>query len=177
MKIAVAITWIPFWLYWLAAATSAKQSTVRRRRLPLTGLSIVAVLVLVRVFRGGSLDVHNLVLGAIGAVVFATGLALAIWARVHLGHNWGMPMTQRIEPDLVTSGPYRFVRNPIYTGLLLGTLGTALVTNLTGLIVVALLAGCFYWSAATEERNLVQAFPDCYPAYRARTKMFVPFVF
>ncbi|MGH9081960.1 MAG: methyltransferase family protein [Acidimicrobiales bacterium] len=176
MKIAVAITWIPFWLYWLAAATGAKQSTVRRRRLPVTGLSIVAVVVLVRVFRGGSLAVHDPVLGAIGVAVFAAGLALAIWSRVHLGRNWGMPMTERIEPELVTSGPYRLVRNPIYTGLLLGVLGTALVTNLFGLIVVALLAGCFYWSATTEERNLARAFPDSYPAYQARTKMFLPFI-
>jgi protein-S-isoprenylcysteine O-methyltransferase Ste14 len=56
-------------------------------------------------------------------------------------------------------------------------LGTALVTNLLGLIVVAVLAGCFYWSAMIEERNLATTFPDSYPAYRARTKMFIPLIF
>jgi protein-S-isoprenylcysteine O-methyltransferase Ste14 len=75
--------------------------------------------------------------------VFATGIALAIWARVHLGRNWGMPMTQKAEPELVTSGPYRFVRHPIYSGLLAWLLGTALVTNLIGLIIVAILGGYF----------------------------------
>jgi protein-S-isoprenylcysteine O-methyltransferase Ste14 len=43
------------------------------------------------------------------ARLFACGIALAVWARLHLGRNWGMPMTQRAEPELVTSGPYRFV--------------------------------------------------------------------
>jgi protein-S-isoprenylcysteine O-methyltransferase Ste14 len=47
----------------------------------------------------------------------------AVWARLHVGRNWGMPMTQRAEPELVTSGPYRFVRHPIYSGLLTAMLG------------------------------------------------------
>ena len=46
------------------------------------------------------------------------GLGFAIWARVHIGRNWGTPMTQRDDPELVTSGPYRFVRHPIYSGIL-----------------------------------------------------------
>ncbi len=52
------------------------------------------MILLLRVFRGGSLAVHSPVLGVIGAIVFASGIALAIWARVHLGNNWGMPMSQ-----------------------------------------------------------------------------------
>ena len=91
--------------------------------------------------RGGSLAVHSPILGAIGALVFVSGIAVAIWARVHLGRNWGMPMTQKAEPELVTSGPYRFVRHPIYSGLLLALVGTALATNLLGLIIAAVLGG------------------------------------
>ena len=131
---------------------------------------------LVRVFSGGSASVHSPVLGAIGAVVFAAGIALAIWARIHLGRNWGMPMSQKAEPELVTSGPYRFVRHPIYSGLLAGILGTALVENLIGLIAVAVLGAYFYYSASVEEKNLTATFPAAYPAYRSRTKMLVPFV-
>ena len=70
---------------------------------------------------------HSLILAVIGTLVFACGIGLAVWARLHLGRNWGMPMTQRAEPELVTSGPYRFVRHPIYSGLLAAMLGTALV--------------------------------------------------
>jgi protein-S-isoprenylcysteine O-methyltransferase Ste14 len=176
LKIAIAIAWIVFWVYWLASAFDVKEGRASRRRIPLNGLSALSVILLLRVFRGGSLAVHSPVLGAIGAIVFAAGIALAIWARLHLGRNWGMPMTQKAEPELVTSGPYRFVRHPIYSGLLAALLGTALVTNLIGLIIVAVLGGYFYYSASVEERNLVATFPTAYPAYRSSTKMLVPFV-
>ncbi len=173
---AIAVAWIIFWVYWLVSALGVKEGRASKRRIPLTGLSALAVLLLLRVFRGGSLAVHSPVLGAIGAVVFASGIALAIWARVHLGRNWGMPMSQKAEPELVTSGPYRFVRHPIYSGLLAALLGTALATNLIGLIIVTLLGGYFYYSASVEEKNLIATFPTAYPAYRRRTKMLVPFV-
>ena len=176
LKTAIAVTWIIFWVYWFASAFGVKSGRASRRRIPLNGLSAVAVVLLLHVFNGGSLAVHSPVLGAIGAVVFAAGIALAIWARVHLGRNWGMPMSQKAEPELVTSGPYRFVRHPIYSGLLAGLLGTALATNLTGLIIVAVLGGYFYYSASVEEKNLTATFPTAYPAYRARTKMLIPFV-
>jgi protein-S-isoprenylcysteine O-methyltransferase Ste14 len=176
LKTAIAVAWILFWIYWLASAFGVKEGRASRRRIPLNGISALAVIVLLRVLRGGSLVVHSPVLGAIGAVVFASGIALAIWARLHLGGNWGMPMTQKAEPELVTSGPYRFVRHPIYSGLLAGLLGTALATNLLGLVVVAVLGAYFYYSASVEERNLTATFPTAYPAYRSSTKMLVPFV-
>jgi protein-S-isoprenylcysteine O-methyltransferase Ste14 len=109
-------------------------------------------------------------------VLIAAGLGVAIWARVNLGRNWGMPTTEKTEPELVTSGPYRYVRHPIYSGLLLATLGTALATNLTSLIVVAVLTAYFYYAATVEERNLTQTFPTAYPTYRSSTKMLIPFV-
>jgi len=176
LKLAINIAWIIFWVYWLASAFGVKAGQGSMRRLPLGGLTAVSVIVLVRLLRGGSLAVDSPVLGAIGAVVFASGLALAIWARVHLGRNWGMPMTQKAEPELVTSGPYRYVRHPIYSGLLAGVLGTALVNNLIGLIIVAILGGYFYYAASVEEKNLIATFPTAYPAYRAHTKMLIPFV-
>jgi protein-S-isoprenylcysteine O-methyltransferase Ste14 len=177
LQTAIAITWGAFWIYWLVSAFGANASTGgRRRRIPLTAATGVAVFVVVRVFRGGSLAVHSPVLGAIGAAVLASGLVLAVWARIHLGRNWGMPMTQRAEPELVTSGPYRFVRHPIYSGLLLGLVGTALATDLLGLILVVVVGAYFYYCASVEEENLVATFPSAYPAYRTATKMLIPFV-
>ena len=95
LKTPINIAWIIFGVYWLASAFGAKVGRGSRRRIPLNGLTALSVVLVVRVFRGGSLAVHSPVLGAIGAVVFASGIALAIWARVHLGRNWGMPMTQK----------------------------------------------------------------------------------
>jgi protein-S-isoprenylcysteine O-methyltransferase Ste14 len=175
LKIAIDIAWIIFGVYWLASAFGVKEGR-GRRRIPLNGVTALSVVVLVRIFRGGNLAVHSPVLGAIGAVVFACGIALAISSRVQLGRDWGMPMTQKAEPELVTSGPYRFVRHPIYSGLLAAVLGTALVTNLVGLIIVAILGGYFYHCASVEEKNLTATFPTAYSAYRASTKMLIPFV-
>jgi protein-S-isoprenylcysteine O-methyltransferase Ste14 len=176
LRTAITVVWIVFWVYWLASAFGVKEGRASRRRIPLNGLSVLSLVVLLRVFRGGSLAVNSPVLGAIGAVVFASGIALAIWARVYLGRNWGMPMSQKAEPELVTTGPYRFVRHPIYSGLLAGLLGTALATNVLGLIVVAVLGVYFYYSASVEEKNLTATFPSAYPAYRASTKMLIPFL-
>jgi protein-S-isoprenylcysteine O-methyltransferase Ste14 len=176
LQTAISIAWVLFWIYWLASAFNAKEGRGGRRRLPATGLTALSVVILIRVFRGGGLAVHSPVLEAIGAVVFVSGLALAIWARIHLGRNWGMPMTEKAEPELITSGPYRIVRHPIYLGLLLGVLGTALATDLIGLIIVAVLGGYFYYSASVEERNLTATFPTAYPEYRAATKMLIPFL-
>ena len=173
---AISIAWILFGLYWLISAFGVKEGAASRRRIPLTGVTGLAVIVLLRVFRGGSLAVHSPVLGAVGALVFASGLAVAIWARVYLGRNWGMPMTQKADPELVTSGPYRFVRHPIYSGILLALVGTALATNLLGLLIAAILTGYFYYSASVEEKNLAATFPTEYPAYREQTKMLIPFV-
>jgi protein-S-isoprenylcysteine O-methyltransferase Ste14 len=58
-----------------------------------------------RFFHAGALAVHSPVLGVIGALICVSGIAVAVWARVDLGGNWGMPMTQKSEPELVTSGP------------------------------------------------------------------------
>jgi len=176
LRTAIDIAWILFWVYWLVSAFAVKKGRGSRRRIPLNGLTALSVVLVVRVLRGGRLAVHSPVLGAIGAVAFAAGIAVAIWARVHLGRNWGMPMTQKAEPELITSGPYRFVRHPIYSGLLAGVLGTALATNLIGVIIVAILGGYFYYSASVEEKNLTTTFPAAYPAYQASTKMLIPFV-
>lgn len=176
LKLAIEFAWIVFWIYWLVSASTSKESVSGGWRTGLTGVSAVGVFLIAGVFRNGGLAVHSVIVAAIGTVLFACGIALAVWARLHLGRNWGMPMTQRAEPDLVTSGPYRFVRHPIYTGLLTAMLGTALVNSLLGLIVVAVLVAYFYYAGRVEERNLASTFPKAYPEYRSRTKMIIPFL-
>lgn len=175
LRTVIPIVWVAFWVYWLVSAVGAKAGT-RPGRARLPGLTIVVVLVLLRVFRGAGGLVDAPALGAVGAVVFVCGLGLAVWARVYLGRNWGMPMTRKDEPELVTSGPYRFVRHPIYSGILLGLVGTALAIDLYLLIAVAVIGGYFVYSAKVEEGIMIDSFPATYPDYRGRTKMLIPFV-
>jgi protein-S-isoprenylcysteine O-methyltransferase Ste14 len=175
---SILIAWAVFWAFWLLAATSAKKSTGRRTIRP-AGLIVAVGVILARVTTGNTsldLNVHSSALEAIGAVIFVAGLALALWARLYLGRNWGMPMSRKEEPELVTSGPYHFVRHPIYSGVLLAMLGTGLAVGWYWFIVFVALGVYFVYSATVEERIMSDTFPSAYPSYRAHTKMLIPFV-
>ena len=180
VDIAILVVWLVFWTGWLVSAFSAKP-TVRRRRggRPVALLIILAGDVVIHALRPGGpngLLVQSPPVRGIGAALVISGLGTAVWARVILGRNWGMPMTQKDEPELVTAGPYGLIRHPIYTGLILATVGTALAVSLAWLVVAAVMGGYFIYSATVEERTLTAQFPESYPRYRARTKMLIPFV-
>ena len=72
---------------------------------------------------------HSAILGWTGVALCLLGFGLAINARRHLGRNWGTPMSRKEQPELVTSGPYALIRHPIYTGLILAMLGSAIGVN------------------------------------------------
>jgi protein-S-isoprenylcysteine O-methyltransferase Ste14 len=111
-----------------------------------------------------------------GAIIATLGLILAFSARAAIGHNWGPPGTRRTDTELVTSGPYTLVRHPIYGGLLLMMIGTAMGLIPTWWLVAAAAGIYFVYSARAEERFMTERFPDSYPAYCARTKMLLPFL-
>lgn len=170
--------WLAFWLYWLSAARGVKSGHSQWRRY--IGFRVVVAVIVISLFRIPAFrghDTRDAVLGAIGVPLFVLGLALAIWARLDIGRNWGSPMSQKDDPELVTTGPYRWIRNPIYTGIILAMIGTAIAVSLVWLVIAALLGGFFVYSAFVEQRFLEQRFPDTYPSYQASTKMLVPFVF
>lgn len=180
LRAVIGILWLIFWAYWLAAAVFARKPSVPSPR----GLGARLLLVLVGWFvvrrwiltQPPSHLVDSLVAQALGLVLVVAGLLLAVWARIDLGANWGMPMSERVDPELVTTGPYRYVRHPIYSGALLALIGTALASNLEWLIPVAAAAVYFVVSATVEERRMSDRFPDAYPAYRRSTKMLIPWV-
>jgi protein-S-isoprenylcysteine O-methyltransferase Ste14 len=179
VQLVFAVGWAAFWLYWLVAAFSVKRGRVPwSRHLRIRVVIVVAVILLVRlgVFRGRGVNTDPWRAG-LGLVLFALGLAFAIWARVHIGRNWGIPMTQKDEPELVTSGPYHVVRHPIYSGILVAGIGTAVALSWLWLIGVVLAGIYFVYSATVEERYLTEELPDTYPAYKRSTKMLVPFIF
>jgi protein-S-isoprenylcysteine O-methyltransferase Ste14 len=113
----------------------------------------------------------------IGILLFLSGLALAIWARLYLGRNWGMPMSLKQDPELITSGPYHFIRHPIYAGILLALLGSALGGSVYWLIILIVMCTYFIYSATVEEKIMLNQFPKIYSTYKKQTKMLIPFVF
>jgi protein-S-isoprenylcysteine O-methyltransferase Ste14 len=179
VELVFAVVWAAFWLYWLVAAFSMKRGRVPwSRELRIRVVIVVIAILLIRVgaFRDHGLNTEPWRAG-LGLALFAVGLGFAIWARLHIGRNWGTPMTQKDDPELVTSGPYHLVRHPIYSGVLVAGVGTAIALSWIWLIAVILAGIYFVYSATVEERYLSKQFPDTYPAYRRSTKMFVPFAF
>jgi protein-S-isoprenylcysteine O-methyltransferase Ste14 len=180
VALVILVLWIAFWVYWLAAATGVRSGRTRWGRFVGVRVALVLLVLLLvrsRAFKGGQTITKDPWLQAVGLVVFLSGLGLAVWARRSLGRNWGMPMTEKVDPDLVTTGPYRSIRHPIYSGIILAMIGTAIAVSWYWLLAVALLGGYFVYSALMEERYMAGVFPDTYPAYKRSTKMLVPFVF
>ena len=179
VELIFAIGWAAFWIYWLVAAFSMKRGHVQwSRELRIRAVILVLVIFLSRVgaFGGGERN-SNPSLAGLGLLLFALGLGFAIWARLHIGRNWGTPMSQKDDPELVTGGPYRLVRHPIYSGILLAGIGTAVALNWLWLSAVLLAGIYFVYSAFAEERYMIEQFPETYPTYRQSSKMLVPFIF
>jgi protein-S-isoprenylcysteine O-methyltransferase Ste14 len=179
VDIVIGVLWVAFWLYWLAASAGVKAGRTRWTRF--AGIRVAAILVILLVARlkilKGHTDTHDPWLEGIGLAIFLAGLGLAVWARVYLGRNWGMPMSEKADPELVTTGPYREVRHPIYSGIILAMVGTTVAVSLYWLIAVVLLGAYFVYSAVMEERYMARTFPDAYPRYKQSTKMLIPFIF
>jgi protein-S-isoprenylcysteine O-methyltransferase Ste14 len=177
--IIIGVGWIVFWAYWLVMAFTAKAEQSRWTRFAGVRVGLILAILLVfrlRVFKGHAAATDNPWLLGIGLACFVLGLALAVWARVYLGRNWGMPMSRRADPELVTTGPYRRVRHPIYSGLILAMVGTAMAVNLYWLNAVAISGAYFLFSAVIEERTMAKLFPAAYPPYKRATKMLIPYL-
>ena len=175
--------WAVFIGYWLYSATKAKRTV--RRSFYGTGmlwrLSVVVIVVVIAKlypqFLSRSFVAFNPWWGVLGCVLAIAGVAIAVWARYHLGRNWGMPMTLKENAELVTSGPYHWVRNPIYSGAILALLGSGLVGGAFWLFVCLTSVIYFVASVFQEEKLMQKEFPNTYPAYKARTWRLLPFIF
>jgi protein-S-isoprenylcysteine O-methyltransferase Ste14 len=138
----IAGLWLLFVAYWAVAAVGAKRSTSGGLRRGGIGLRLVVILTIATVLRSPSLREflaetqrsasHSDILGWTGVALCMLGFGLGVYARWHLGRNWGMPMSRKEQPELVTRGPYAFIRHPIYAGLILAMLGSAIGVNITG---------------------------------------------
>ena len=110
-----------------------------------------------------------------GAALTAAGLAFTIWARLNIGKNWSAIVTIKQDHELITSGPYRIVRHPIYTGLLLGFAGSALARcSWAGVLALAIACAALWRKLRLEERGLRGHFGDRYAAYSRRVAALIP---
>ena len=112
----------------------------------------------------------------IGVALVIAGLAFAIWARVHLGGNWSGTVTVKQGHELIRSGPYGYVRHPIYTGLITAVIGTTVAScTVHAVIGLAMIVAAFVRKLRTEEEFMRETFPGEYPRYSAEVPALIPF--
>jgi hypothetical protein len=162
--------WQRFWVFWVLRLAAAAIIVFAAVRLGRRAGSPAAV------FFSHPLFTPTLILGWAGALLTAIGIGFAIWARVNIGRNWSSHAAVKEHHQLVTTGPYAYVRHPIYSGILLAALGTALTTSIFGIGMLVFISITFAWRMNKEEKIMLELFPEQYPAYQKHTKRLVPFV-
>jgi protein-S-isoprenylcysteine O-methyltransferase Ste14 len=177
--------WLVFVAVWVIAALSTKRTVYRETQAQrLRYWVLLAIACFLQLYgRRLPYPFHIRILPHVAlnawaaAVLCVIGLAFAIWARVTLGRNWSGVVTLKEEHELVERGPYRFVRHPIYTGILTMFFATALAQgHLSGFVSTLLMFASFWIKLGCEEELMLQQFPERYRAYQQRAKRIIPFV-
>ena len=179
----IEAAWISFGLYWLIAARGRQPA--QRREPPAERMfhvlwMIGAAYLLFRYDpRLGALNRRflppGLWIAELGAAVTIVGIGIAIWARWHLGKNWSAEVSIREGHSLIRSGPYKYVRHPIYSGMLLGILCTAVATGeYRGLAALAIFWIGWAQKARKEESFLAQEFGPAFAEHKRLTGFFLP---
>jgi protein-S-isoprenylcysteine O-methyltransferase Ste14 len=179
---AMWLSWIAYW--WALSRNvkpAARRESVPSRLLHLVPLFLVALLLSLPHFPVALLGERFLPPAPwtfwTGAMLTLGGLVFTVWARGYLGRNWSGIVTVKEQHELITGGPYRIVRHPIYTGLLLAFIGSAVAQGeWRGVLAVTLALWAFWRKLRVEERWMRDQFPGTYPTYCQRVPALIPFV-
>jgi protein-S-isoprenylcysteine O-methyltransferase Ste14 len=174
-------SWVLFITTLAATAGAIGQRAPRVYDKRFMGVKITALLIVLLYFRGNIFGssaryytfVHNhLLVAALGTGLCVLGVALAIWARLRFTAD----LKNTKDFAFVLSGPYKYVRYPVYSGVLIAMAGSALVGAIPWILIFAATASYIVYRTALEERVYLEAFPNAYPNYQKQTKMLLPFV-
>jgi protein-S-isoprenylcysteine O-methyltransferase Ste14 len=183
----VVVVWGIFWAYWFISALRTFSSTKRKRSsFPSRTLYFVPIIIILLiilrlpVIRSAVLSrflPDNIALKIIGIILLIIGLGFAVWARVHLGRNWSANPVIKEDHKLIRTGPYNIVRHPIYSGIWLGVIGTAIVLEIiAGLLFMLLILVGFWLKIRGEEEILSEEFGQEYSQYKKEVKALIPYL-
>ena len=183
ITVLIIFCWVIFGIVWLVGSFYQKQAAEKPSNM--TSLIVrflfgIPFMILIRPewFFSSIIIVNDSLFANITSSVFCiSGLGICIWARKTLAGNWSEDIDFKKAHELVQSGPYRFVRHPIYTGFLLMFLGSALVVGKLGGFIgfVILFTGCLI-RIIQEELLLTKHFKEKYISYKKRVKSLIPYV-
>jgi protein-S-isoprenylcysteine O-methyltransferase Ste14 len=178
-----ALLWIAWNAYWTVAAkktaSTVRSESTRSRALHQYLLLLAFFLLFAplpwldrRLLPAGALWV------AIGLALQVGFFGLSISARRTLGRNWSGAITEKADHELIRSGPYRFVRHPIYTAIIGMFVGAALVSgDVHAFLALAVVTAAYLRKMRLEEQNLAQVFGPRYDDYRRETSALIPWVY
>jgi len=183
--IIIPTLWIAWLIYWWSSSRNVKPTRVAeplrsqlRHRVPIIFAAILLAAprwvprVLMRRFLP-----EGTFFPVLGTVMLAAGLGFSVWARRHLGRNWSTQVVVKEDHTLIRTGPYRYVRHPIYTGILLGFLGmVATIGEWRGVLAFLCVLVSFAVQSRQEEARMRETFPE-YAQYQRETKALVPGVY
>lgn len=183
--ILVPAVWVIWLAYWIVSAAGAKE-TVRQESAGSRASHIVPLIL------GGIVLGSPWILGRqlerhiypltwawvwSGFALVVIGLGFSIIARIWLGKNWSGMVTLKKDHELIRTGPYAWVRHPIYTGILLAIIGSVLtIDRWRALIGLAVIVAALIRKLMVEERFMTQQFGDAYARYRAEVPALIPFI-
>jgi protein-S-isoprenylcysteine O-methyltransferase Ste14 len=175
--------WAIWAVWWLAMAFFSKSTKRRESLVQRIEHLIPAILGFTLIFREGFgatwlarpiISANPFLLWSC-VMVTILGLLFAVWARLILGSNWSGTVTIKTNHQLIRRGPYKWIRHPIYTGMLAALLATAMIQGLlSGMIGFALLLLALFGKARREESFLSQEFGEGFSEHRQHTGMFLP---
>jgi len=180
----LSIAWLVFWGYWLISAVTS-YAPVQRRESHVSRLlyGIFVILSMLILFWAQNNSTYRFVpdttaVKVIGVVITFLGLGFAVWARAHLGKYWSGNVTIKVEHKLIRTGPYRWVRNPIYTGIIIAVIGSTVADGeLLALLAIVFIAIGFLIKIRMEEKFLLEEFGEAFIQYKKEVKSLVPFMY
>ena len=186
LRLWTSFLWLVLALVWIVGALRTKRTVRSQSGSSQVLYTVILVVGVCLIFVKGTgipwldrqlyLVTVSIAFGGLLAVL--VGVAFSIWSRFMLGGNWSNRVTVKENHTLVQSGPYLIVRHPIYSGVLLGMLGSAVQRGGIRCFAGVLLCGLSFWPKfRAEEGFMVQSFGDEYLHYRRKVKALVPFIF
>lgn len=181
----IEATWLAWALYWVWSARGVKAAARQDGTMQMLAYRLPVVVGFALLFSLGHGAGASWVyrqwsstaawLPPLGWLLVLLGLGFACWARVTLGRNWSATVQLKQDHELIEQGPYRWVRHPIYTGMLLGVLGSVLAIGAPfGLLALALVGGGFVVKLRHEEALMRACFGAAYVDYMRHTKALIP---
>jgi protein-S-isoprenylcysteine O-methyltransferase Ste14 len=179
----LAWIWAAFGVCWFASARRATSARTQESRVYRLVRLLILALVFILLFadwagvgplawpfvRERAAVIYS------GFVLALLGLALAMWARIHLGQYWSDRVVLKVDHQLVRTGPYAWIRHPIYSGVLLGVAGTAVVLGeWRGVLAFVILLVNYCIKAGREDRLLAEAFPDQFAEHKSHAGFLLP---